>query len=531
MGGKPDGSAARAVGVAEGQPMSLAIAEQSSFRAVDPRQLGVFFVAVALVLLLLSIFARDSIAYLCVTVPVLIPIFLWVNYGAFGIPVLPLIAALYYLYYAMPLLIGDTLRIYKTSDLVWAALSVGYFLLAASLAAWPFLAPARKKSRTAASAGRASRYVRSFKERSLRNIAFVDDLNRLIVVGLTAGILFNAAAAAGQLGFLGSFSGLLRACVFPLIYVACYLTGFARGTGLLTGQRWLVAFAAFIVITALSMSSLFLVGGAMNIAAVVLGYVLGTRRLPWVGLIATFALLSILNAGKGNVREMYWARNSQTVQNASLMQVPGMLTDWFVEGISDIGSAAARARNPSLLERTSLLHMVLAVQEATPKIIPYLEGETYEMLPQMLVPRFLEPDKIESQAVLNLLSVRYGRESAEDTAKTTIGWGMVSEAYANFGNFGVIAVGAVFGVLCGFLMRLSATAEATSVAMLIAIASTLTLCNVESDFSYTMVTLFQAVAGVCIFAALPRLSRRRYATAEPLSMSPRAGQVRPPLSR
>jgi len=174
---------------------------------------------------------------------------------------------------------------------------------------------------------------------------------------------------------------------------------------------------------------------------------------------------------------------------------------------------------------------VLAVQEATPKIIPYLDGETYAMLPQMLVPRFVDPEKIESQAVLNLLSVRYGRETVEDTAKTTIGWGMVSEAYANFGNFGVIAVGAVFGLLCGFLMRLSATAGPTSIAMLIAIASTLTLCNLEGDFSYIMVTLFQTIAGVCIFAVLPRLRARRHATAGPVPIKPRIGQVRPPLSR
>ena len=510
--------------------MSLAIADQSTFRAVNPRQLGYFVVAVAVVLLLVSVFAEDSIAYLCVTVPVLIPIFLWVRYGAYGIPVLPLIAALYFLYYAMPLLAGDTLRIYQASDLIWATLSVGYFLIAATLAAWPFLAPPRHRPRPA-SAGRASRYARSLKERSLRNISLVGDLNRLIFVGLGAGVLFNAAIAGGQLGFLGSFSGLLRACVFPLTYVACYLTGFARGAGLLTGQRWLVACGGFIAITALSMSSLFLVGGAMNIAAVVLGYVLGTKRLPWAGLIAAFALLTVLNAGKGSVREMYWGRNSQTVQNASLAQVPGMLADWLVEGISNIESTSVRARGPSLLERTSLLHMVLAVQETTPKIIPYLEGETYAMLPQMLVPRFVDPEKIESQAVLNLLSVRYGRESAEDTAKTTIGWGMVSEAYANFGNLGVAAVGAVFGALCGFLMRLSATAGPTSIAMLIAIASTLTLCNVEGDFSYIMVTLFQTIAGVCVFAALPRLRGRREPAAAPVPAAPRAGQVRPPLSR
>lgn len=499
--------------------MSVTVADQTSFRAVNPRQLAYFFVAMATVVLSLSVFAKDSIAYFCVAVPVLIPVFLWVNYGAFGIPVLPVVATLFYLYYAMPLIVGDTLQIYKTSELVWAALSVGCFLTAASVAAWPFLGAVRHKA--VAPARPAARYARSLKEGSLRNIALVDELYRLIFVGLVTGIVFNAAAAAGKLGFLGSFSGALRACVVPLTYVACYLSGYARGVGLLRGQRWLLTCIGFVAVTVLSMSGLFLVAGAMNIAAVMLGYVLGTKRVPWRGIAFAFVLLSILNAGKYAVREAYWGRNSQIVQNASLVQVPGMLTDWFVEGISNIGSTA-RTRSPSLLERTSLLHMVLTVQESTPTVIPYLEGETYAMLPEMLVPRFWDPEKIDSQAVLNLLSVRYGRETAEQIGATTIGWGMVSEAYANFGNLGVIAVGAVFGLLCGFLMRLSTTAGPTSIAMLVAIASTLTLCNVESDFSYTMVTLFQTVVGVCIFAALPRMRARRYAVAGAISTK-RAG--------
>jgi len=508
--------------------MSVMVADQTSFRAVNPRQLGFFFVAAAVVLLLLSVFAHDPVSYLCVTVPVLVPMFLWVNYGAFGIPVLPVVAALYYLYYALPLLIGDTLQIYEPSELIWATLSVGAFLAAASLAVWPFLGAPRRKAGPAP-VHRASRY-QSIKQRSFRNIALAEDLYRLIFLGLIAGTIFNAAVAAGKLGFLGNLTGAVRACVIPLTYVACYLTGYARGAGLLTGRRWLFACGSFLALTVFSMSNLFLVGGAMNIAAIMLGYVLATKRLPWLGIVTVFAVLSILNAGKYSVREAYWARNSQSVQNASLGQLPGMLVDWFVEGVSNVGSPSTLKR-PTLLERTSLLHMVLAVQEATPKVIPYLEGETYAMLPEMLVPRFVDPEKIESQAVLNLLSVRYGRETAENTAKTTIGWGMVAEAYANFGNLGVVAVGAVFGVLCGFLMRLSATAGPTSIAMLIAIASTLTLCNVEGDFSYIMVTLFQTIVGVCVFAALPRLRARRYATAAPVPASPRAGQVRPPLSR
>jgi hypothetical protein len=196
-----------------------------------------------------------------------------------------------------------------------------------------------------------------------------------------------------------------------------------------------------------------------------------------------------------------------------------MVVDWFAAGISAPVSHNA-GENNSLLERTSLLHMVLAVQEVTPRIIPYLEGGTYALLPSMLVPRFLQPDKIESQAGLNLLSVRYGRQRAEDTHKTTLGWGIVAEAYANYGNPAVIAVGVIFGALCGFLMRLSATAAPLSLAMLMAIASTLTLCNLELDVSSLVVTMMQTAGGILLFAALPRVVKRRAAPAMPL---PRSG--------
>jgi hypothetical protein len=493
--------------------MNPGISGSGAFRAVNPRQLGYALNVIAVFLLFLSFFARDSIAYLCVAVPVLIPALLWVGYGAFGIPVLPVVAVLFYVYYALPLLAGNTLTIFQPSELVWAALSVGYFLLAASVAAWPFLSAARRKIEPR-NGNRASRYAQAFKGKVFANVHSTDELYRLIFLGLTVGLIFNFAAASGRLGFLGSFAGVVRACVIPLMYIACYLTGFARGTGNLTGLRWGAAFGGFLANTVLSISSLFLVGAVMNIAAVMLGYVLGTRRIPWVGIGLAFAILSVLNAGKGSVREAYWEKDSQTVQNASLVQVPVMLTDWIVDGVNNIGSTS-RASGPSLLERASLLHMVLAVQQETPTVIPFLNGATYTMLLPMLVPRFLQPDKIESQAVLNLLSVRYGRETEESTSHTTIGWGMVAEAYANYGNLAVIVVGGLFGALCGFLMRLSATAGPTSFAMLIAIASTLTLCDVESDFSYTMVTLFQTVMGVFIFALLPRFASRRAAATVP----------------
>ena len=492
------------------------VSYSGSFRAVDLRQAANLLRLIALCLVAASPFAVDPIAYMCITIPVLVAPFLWVSSGAFGIPVLPVISALSYLYYAMPLLSGNTLAVYRPEDLVWAALSVGLFLTTASLAAWPFMGDGRgrKKLPTIRVPGKA----RLIRTRSVNNLATNDELYRLIFIGLAAGILYYMAIASGVASYLGTTIGVVRSVAVTLTSLACYLTGFARGAGLLTGRRWFATLAGFLLVTALSMSGLFLVGGAINIAAALLGYVLAAKRIPWIMLGSVFALLSILNAGKLNIRNEYWDRDNQSLKNSSITRVPGMMVDWFAAGIGGTVSNALGSRQPesvSLLERTSLLHMVLAVQEATPSIIPYLEGGTYALLPSMLVPRFLEPDKTESQAGLNMLSVRYGRQRAEDTYKTTLGWGMVAEAYANYGNPAVMVIGALFGAFCGMLMRLSATAGPLSLAMLIAIASTLALCNLELDVSSLVVSMLQTYGGILLFSALPRVVKRRPAPAMP----------------
>jgi hypothetical protein len=123
---------------------------------------------------------------------------------------------------------------------------------------------------------------------------------------------------------------------------------------------------------------------------------------------------------------------------------------------------------------------------------------------------------------LNLLSIRYGLQTVETTARTTIGWGLVSEAYANFGYWAVIVIGALFGAICGALMRLSVGAPPSSLPMFITIAATLVLLNVEADLSYLLTTLAQTLAAILIVAALPFLLRRRRGAIVPLAPAPSA---------
>ncbi|MEA2994170.1 MAG: hypothetical protein QOD40_3090 [Alphaproteobacteria bacterium] len=481
--------------------MKLALALS---RNLDPRRAFILRAA-AVGLLLPAVFAQNAIAYLCIAGPVVVPLFLWLRAGAAGMPILPVISGLYFIYYAVPMLRGE-LTFYGSESLVEAGATVGAFLLAASLASWPFLSRARAR-RTSA-----------------RNFVPDRQIVRLVFIGLTAGIIYYLALMSGSLNWLGPSISLVRSLALTLTSLACYFLGCARTSRLLVGGQWVAALAGMILLVILSLSNLLLVGGIMNLLAAFLGYIITGKRVPWFSMAMICAILAVLHAGKLQMRSTYWLPNSQFLEQSSAVELPAMMVDWFTGGVDALWSGGNES---DLLERATLLHMLLLVQRTTPDLVPYLGGDTYALLPSMLVPRFVEPDKPQSQAGLNLLSIRYGLQTLESTANTTIGWGVVAEAYANFGYIAVVIVGVFFGALCGALMRISAAAAPLSVPMLVTIAAALVLFNLELDLSYLIITLFQTVVSTVVFASLPKLwtsRRRRAIPAEAMLLN---GEFRP----
>ena len=459
-------------------------------RALDPRRRTYALGATATVLAVGALFAQDVTAYFLICIPAVVPLVIWLQMGAPGIPVLPAVAGLFVIYYAIPILRSE-IAAYSSDELVTAAAAVGAFLIAASIGSLPFLIR-RRLTRT-----------------STRRFASAGQIVTVVFAGLAGAIIFNIMAMSGELSWLGTSFGVVRAAISTLTSVACFLLGSARGAGILTGRRWIASLVVLGGAVTLSLGNFFLVDGFTNLLAAMFGYVIAAKRIPWAGLIPAIVVMSVLHAGKYEMRRVYWTPDTQSVQQVSLLQMPALMIQWFSAGISSIGSN--RGSQPDVLERTSLLHMVLLVQRSTPDFIPYLDGGTYQLLPSMLLPRFLEPDKIESQAGLNLLSVRYGLQNLEATQHTTIAWGMVAEAFANFGFVGVVAVGFLFGIFCGFLMRLSFDAEPLSLPMFVSIAAAIGLLNVEMDFSYLVVTLAQTMAVVLVIGTLPVALRRRRA--------------------
>src|ERR1700681_2453597 len=210
-----------------------------------------------------GLLAYDLIAYLCVAIPALVPLVLWLRLGAPGIPVLPMISILYFIYYAGPLLRGE-IAPYSPDEVLRASAAVGGFLLAAALASWPLVAGRRRSVRTAS-----------------QELLSGQQMVRLVFVGLGLAIAYHVALIAGNLSWLGASAGVLRAVVLTLGAISCYLLGCARASRALTGPPWALALAGLLLFILFSLSSLLLIGAAITAFAAVLGYVITARRIPW----------------------------------------------------------------------------------------------------------------------------------------------------------------------------------------------------------------------------------------------------------
>jgi hypothetical protein len=89
----------------------------------------------------------------------------------------------------------------------------------------------------------------------------------------------------------------------------------------------------------------------------------------------------------------------------------------------------------------------------TPSEVPFWEGETYQSIPYMFIPRALWPNK-PGRDFWN----KYGRGYrilSEDDIQTSVGVGFLAEAYMNFGFFGMYLLAGIMGIYFVCVERLS----------------------------------------------------------------------------
>lgn len=239
------------------------------------------------------------------------------------------------------------------------------------------------------------------------------------------------------------FSGLGMICTF-----IC-LRDWGKGA-LQVPSRILISLLLLVQILTL-FSSLLMVAGISLLCLALIGYVSGARKLPLVFIMVLLPVLGILHNGKSAMRDRYWDIHSPEYgANVHLSEMPSFYANWVTEGLrkhDELIDPTQEDLTAKLIDRSSLFHMLCLVIHYTPERQPFMGGETYADIPGQLVPRFLWPKKPMAHVSTSRLSIYYGLQREEDTVKTTIAFGLLAEAYSNFGFVGVVGLALFLGIV------------------------------------------------------------------------------------
>jgi hypothetical protein len=234
---------------------------------------------------------------------------------------------------------------------------------------------------------------------------------------------------------------VIRAACFGVGIISTFVQSRQWGQGLLptpTKVTFVILLAAQVIF---SWVALYLIGGLSILVLAFIGYVSGGKKLPFLAIAISIPVVAVLHNGKNIMRQKYWENQ---VPMPTLSQVPAFFSEWIEYGIDPAQVQQRKEQNNLLLERTSLFHILCLVVTYTPERQPHLAGKTYGQIPAQFVPSILWPGKPVGHISTNTLAIYYGLQREEDTRKTTIAFGTLSEAYANFGYIGMAAIGALF---------------------------------------------------------------------------------------
>ncbi|AOS45734.1 hypothetical protein Verru16b_02821 [Lacunisphaera limnophila] len=268
-----------------------------------------------------------------------------------------------------------------------------------------------------------------------------------------------AALPSGSQAIVSALTSAISVCGFFL--VAMLIGGNSMGSG----QR--VAFWLMFALNFLMLSAGFVLSaGMLLMGAVFIGLLWGSGRVPWRYFAFLAIILSFLNFGKFVMREKYWdPQTGSGMQEVGFADMPAVYSEWaeasylLLTGSSDSPASQTgfgpkeEKEGQSLLSRVNNMQNLLFVMETIKyDNAPLLYGETYTLIPPLLIPRFFWPDKPRAHEGQILLNVHFGRQDLQATFGTYIAWGLLPEACGNFGPiYGAILLGICLGALAAWI--------------------------------------------------------------------------------
>lgn len=316
-------------------------------------------------------------------------------------------------------------------------------------------------------------------------------LSRNVIYGVGLSTLYLLVATFTE-WIPWEINSILRAIFFGIGILSTFVTTQRWGAGELTPHEKALFLGMLLPQLVIQIVGLLLIAAVALLGISLLGYLSGGKRVPWVPIVVAFATLAILHNGKSDMRKKYWEGG---LPSPTVSELPAFFTEWVELGLTPprAGAEEESSAGTKLLERSSLMHILCLVIDYTPARQPFLNGETYGYILPQLIPRFFWPNKPRSHIATYRLSIYYGLQDEEATAATTIAFGMLAEAYANFGLFGGALLGALTGLVLKKLQHLSRHSPIFSLAGLLMILLTAWSFNSEMTMAVWISSLYQAL--------------------------------------
>lgn len=432
-------------------------------------------------------------AGIIVAIASIYPLYFWLLGWSHGLPIWPVFVASNGVLAALPMIQdSENLTAYTSGEIIIGGFTfVGFFALGTVI--WLSLTGRQRKPPDAV--------LMISREHS----------ERYLFIFVVLGLLFYLNQLAWIIPFPGNTMQIARGITGSLSTLGIFVLAFYDGQGLLKRSQS-IALAVLATLTALAgAAGLIMATAIVPVAMLLMGYALGSGKMPWKSLAAVLLVAAILHPGKFSMRELYWGPDRPAFR---LTMLPQFYADWFGYGINQVATMTGVSQKlteeevaSSLFERSGVLHMLLLVQKKSPDEVPFLNGLTYAPIPRLLIPRFLDDDKGISHAGNVLLTVNYGVQTLEQTQTTSIGWGLVPEAYANFGYVGVAGLAVVLAMFYSWVTNISVGVPMTSLRFVLGLLIMAAATKADT-MSVFITSQFQGVVGVSL-AALVLMRRQR----------------------
>jgi hypothetical protein len=323
--------------------------------------------------------------------------------------------------------------------------------------------------------------------------------HQLLLVALLCRL---APSAPGFWTLLGSNANT----VFSLLMVVGNFS--ITAGGFLGAYRWAIgalprAWLWWLTVGAIlfqSFATLLLSSAQGLVLTVLLGLWLGRPRRALPVTLVALVLVGVLQQGKAVVRERYWD-NGTGGKALAAVNPTQLVAEWIDASLNAAPAAGSGIQRAGVADRISNLYNLFYVVDKLEAGTPPMDGGSLAVIPQVLVPRVFNPDKVRGQEGQVLLNLHFGRQqNRAQTEVTYIAWGFLPEAVGNFGSFfGPLLYGVVVGMLLRISENVGRLQPLLSVAGLLSLAVTVVWLT-----SYEMVasTFVGSIAQIITFLVL-----------------------------